>query len=106
MPSCSQPSRTLRASGPKGGPSLTAAARAGISSVQVGTEGWCRSNKRMGPKKAEPQNQAKSPTRFHEEAKNFYAVRRQPTFAKKCQQSVMTGLTAHAASRSGREIAI
>jgi hypothetical protein len=22
----------------------------------------------MGPKKAEPQNQAKSPTRFHEEA--------------------------------------
>jgi hypothetical protein len=32
------------------------------SSVQVGTEGWCRSNKRMGPKKAEPQNQAKSPT--------------------------------------------
>src|SRR5215467_13408533 len=68
MPSCSQPSRTLRASGPKGGPSLTAAARAGISSVQVGTEGWCRSNKRMGPKKAEPQNQAKSPTRFHEEA--------------------------------------
>src|SRR5262245_40821621 len=68
MPSCSQPSRTLRASGPKGGPSLTAAARAGISSVQVGTEGWGRSNKRMGPKKAETQNQAKYPTRFPEEA--------------------------------------
>jgi hypothetical protein len=45
---------------PEDGPSLTAAARAGISRVQVGTEGWCRSNKRMGPKKTEPQNQAKS----------------------------------------------
>jgi hypothetical protein len=38
-------------------------------SVQVGTEGWCRSNKRMGPKKKESQNQAKSPTRFHGEAR-------------------------------------
>src|ERR1700751_6164633 len=53
---------------PEDGPSLTAAARAGISRVQVGTEGWCRSNKRMGPNTTEPQNRVKSPTRFHEEA--------------------------------------
>src|SRR5437868_13376745 len=33
---------------PEGGPSLTATARAGMSRVQVGTEGWCRSNKRIG----------------------------------------------------------
>jgi len=34
---------------PEGGPSWTAAARVGISRVQVGTEGWSRSNKRMAP---------------------------------------------------------
>src|SRR6476619_8177486 len=39
---------------PEGGPSLTAAARVDISRVQVGTEGWCRSNRRTGPKKTEP----------------------------------------------------
>src|SRR5712672_3072474 len=33
---------------PEDGPSLTAAARDGTDCVQVGTEGWCRSNKRMG----------------------------------------------------------
>jgi hypothetical protein len=38
---------------PEGGPSLTAAARAGISPAQVGTEGWCRSNKRIS-RKPEP----------------------------------------------------
>src|SRR5208283_1418137 len=32
---------------PEDGPSLTAAARAGVSRAQVGTEGWLRSNKRM-----------------------------------------------------------
>src|SRR5271165_1116263 len=32
---------------PEDGPSLTAAARAGVSRAQVGTEGWRRSNKRM-----------------------------------------------------------
>src|SRR5437868_12404225 len=45
---------------PEGGPSLTAAARAGMSRVQVGTEGWCRSNKRIEPKqKTAPQNGVK-----------------------------------------------
>jgi len=34
---------------PEDGPSLTAAARDGTDCAQVGTEGWCRSNKRMGP---------------------------------------------------------
>jgi hypothetical protein len=33
---------------PEDGPSLTAAAPAGWGSAQVGTEGWSRSNKRMG----------------------------------------------------------
>src|SRR6202049_5168060 len=33
---------------PEDGPSLTAAARGGSDCAQVGTEGWCRSNKRMG----------------------------------------------------------
>src|SRR6202521_2602903 len=33
---------------PEDGPSLTAAARDGTDCAQVGTEGWCRSNKRMG----------------------------------------------------------
>src|SRR5437879_5419331 len=33
---------------PEGGPSLTAAARGGTGFAQVGTEGWCRSNRRMG----------------------------------------------------------
>src|SRR5258708_4451902 len=33
---------------PEDGPSLTAAARDGTDCVEVGTEGWCRSNKRMG----------------------------------------------------------
>lgn len=31
------------------GPSLTAAVRDGLGLAQVGTEGWCRSNQRMGP---------------------------------------------------------
>ena len=33
---------------PEDGPSLTAAAHDGTDCAQVGTEGWCRSNKRMG----------------------------------------------------------
>jgi len=33
---------------PEDGPSLTAAVRDGTGCAQVGTEGWCRSNKRMG----------------------------------------------------------
>src|SRR5258706_15925781 len=33
---------------PEDGPSLTAAARDGTHCAQVGAEGWCRSNKRMG----------------------------------------------------------
>ena len=33
---------------PEDGPSLTAAVRGGAGYAQVGTEGWCRSNKRMG----------------------------------------------------------
>jgi hypothetical protein len=33
---------------PEDGPSLTAAVRDGTGCVQVGAEGWCRSNKRMG----------------------------------------------------------
>ena len=33
---------------PEDGPSLTATVRAGTRRVQVGAEGWCRSNKRMG----------------------------------------------------------
>src|SRR5260370_40326353 len=33
---------------PEDGPSLTATARDGTDCAQVGTEGWCRSNKRMG----------------------------------------------------------
>jgi len=33
---------------PEDGPSLTAAARDGTGCAQVGAEGWCRSNKRMG----------------------------------------------------------
>ena len=36
---------------PKTWPSLTAALPAGILCVQVGAEGWCRSNKRIGPGK-------------------------------------------------------
>ena len=32
---------------PEDGPSLTAAVRDGPGCVQVGAEGWCRSNKRM-----------------------------------------------------------
>jgi Aldehyde dehydrogenase family len=44
---------------PEGGPSLTAAARAGKSRVQVGAEGWCRSNKRIGREKAGSRNQVK-----------------------------------------------
>jgi hypothetical protein len=32
---------------PEDGPPLTAAARDGSGCAQVGTEGWCRSNKRM-----------------------------------------------------------
>src|SRR5262249_19679181 len=32
---------------PEDGPSLTAAVRGGAGYAQVGTEGWCRSNKRM-----------------------------------------------------------
>src|SRR5258707_14684347 len=32
---------------PEDGPSLTAAVRDGTGCVQVGAEGWCRSNKRM-----------------------------------------------------------
>src|SRR6201997_1210973 len=59
---------------PEDGPSLTAAARAGIARVQVGTEGWCRSNKRMGPNTTEPQNRVKSPTRIHEEAIFIFAL--------------------------------
>src|SRR6266481_4070474 len=50
VPPCSRPSRTLRAAEAvaRDGPSLTAAARDGTDCAQVGTEGWCRSNKRMG----------------------------------------------------------
>ena len=33
---------------PEDGPSLTAAVRDGTGRAQVGAEGWCRSNKRMG----------------------------------------------------------
>ena len=33
---------------PEDGPSLTATARDGTGCAQVGAEGWCRSNKRMG----------------------------------------------------------
>src|SRR5258706_7098783 len=33
---------------PEDGPSVTAAARDGTHCAQVGAEGWCRSNKRMG----------------------------------------------------------
>src|SRR5882757_582979 len=50
MPPCSRPSRTLRAAdavAAKSGSSLTAAARDGRHRVQVGTEGWSQSNKRM-----------------------------------------------------------
>src|SRR6266478_5328808 len=50
VPPCSRPSRTLRAAEAvaRRRPSLTAAARDGTDCVEVGTEGWCRSNKRMG----------------------------------------------------------
>src|SRR5258708_623848 len=49
VPPCSRPSRTLPLKRwPEDGPSLTAAARDGTDCAQVGTEGWCRSNKRMG----------------------------------------------------------
>jgi hypothetical protein len=40
--------RCARRGGPEDGPSLTASVRAGMRRVQVGAEGWCRSNKRMG----------------------------------------------------------
>src|SRR6266853_4416511 len=33
---------------PEDGPSLTPAARDGTDCAQVGTEGWCQTNKRMG----------------------------------------------------------
>src|SRR3974377_2435372 len=58
MPSCSQPSRTLRAADawPEDGPSLTAAALDGTDRSQVGTEGWCRSNKRIGQDDVMPQD--------------------------------------------------
>src|ERR1700719_822800 len=36
------------ARGAEDGPSLTAAVRDGTGCAQVGAEGWCRSNKRMG----------------------------------------------------------
>src|ERR1700747_2711927 len=51
MPPCSRPSKTLRAAdavAAKSGSSLTAAARDGRHRVQVGTEGWSQSNKRIG----------------------------------------------------------
>src|SRR5258708_36381426 len=49
VPPCSRPSRTLPLKRwPEDGPSLTAAARDGTDCAQVGTEGWCRSNKWMG----------------------------------------------------------
>jgi hypothetical protein len=50
VPPCSRPSRTLRAARAvaRRRPSLTAAVRDGTGCAQVGTEGWCRSNKRMG----------------------------------------------------------
>jgi len=51
MPPCSRPSRTLRAAeavAAKSGSSLTATAHDGRVCVQVGTEGWFQSNKRMG----------------------------------------------------------
>jgi hypothetical protein len=50
MPPCSPPSRTPRAAdavAAKSGSSLTAAARDGKYRVQVGTEGWSQSNKRI-----------------------------------------------------------
>jgi len=62
---------------PEGGPSLTAAARVGVSRVQVGAEGWCRSNKRIGPRRQNLDTGPKSPTRFHEEAK-FFIVKYNP----------------------------
>src|SRR5438477_816437 len=37
---------------PEDGPSLTAAARDGTHDAQVGTEGWSRSNRRMGRREA------------------------------------------------------
>ncbi|ANV99346.1 hypothetical protein LMTR13_03295 [Bradyrhizobium icense] len=50
MPPCSRPSRTLRAAlavAATGGSSLTAAVRDSKHRVQVGTEGWFQSNKRI-----------------------------------------------------------
>src|SRR5215208_2869177 len=52
MPSCSRPSRTLcaaKAVAAKSGSSLTATAHDGRHRVQVGTEGWFQSNKRIDP---------------------------------------------------------
>src|SRR5271155_4261315 len=41
---------------PEDGPSLTAAALDGTDRAQVGTEGWCRSNKRIGQDDVVPQD--------------------------------------------------
>jgi hypothetical protein len=41
---------------PEDVPSLTAAVRDGTGCVQVGAEGWCRSNKRMGQDDVVPRN--------------------------------------------------
>ena len=41
---------------PEDGPSLTAAALDGTDRSQVGTEGWCRSNKRIGQDDVMPQD--------------------------------------------------
>ena len=41
---------------PEDGPSLTAAALDGTDRPQVGTEGWCRSNKRIGQDDVVPQD--------------------------------------------------
>jgi hypothetical protein len=51
LPPCSRPSRTSPPGGPEVGPSLTAAARDGRTSVRAGMEEWLRRgpNKRMTP---------------------------------------------------------
>jgi hypothetical protein len=54
---------------PEDGPSLTAAARAGTSSVQAGRKDGADRTKGWDRRRQSHQTGPKSPTRFHEEAK-------------------------------------